>query len=186
MKMQTIMVGNGEMVRETIRTMLQVNTEMRTRLQPNADAPDSGDGLPEVDAAATQEEPQIGTGNGKGNGQQTDQLQTGQFGKNIALAGEFLENDELRLTFSGEGVEGQAYYLEIGGNRQDCTVGQGVITCTMNRIMQQGIANLYDKATNTLLFQYTFDHSSQIQKGTIDDDLGQGNKEGDQDQNRKK
>ena len=182
MRMQTIMDGQGEMVRETVQTMLQTNTEMRARLQINAAPAVPGDPAVEADTEIPQEQPQGGGANGQGDGQQS-----GQNASNIVLTGETLDGSQLRLMFSGEAIEGQSYYLEIGGQRQDCTMDNGMIICTMNQIMQQGTASLYEKNTNRLLFQYAFDFSRQMQQGKPESDLeDQGMNGGDQGQNGKK
>jgi len=187
MRMQTIMDGQGEMVRETVQTMLQTNTEMRARLQINAAPAVPGDPAVEADTEIPQEQPQVGGANGQGNGQQPGQGQYGQNASNIVLAEETLDGSQLRLMFSGEALEGQSYYLEIGGQRQDCTMDNGMIICNMNQIMQQGTASLYEKNTNRLLFQYAFDFSRQMQQGKPESDLeDQGMNGGDQGQNGKK
>ena len=187
MRMQTIMDGQGEMVRETVQTMLQTNTEMRARLQINAAPAVPGDPAVEADTEIPQEQPQGGGANGQGDGQQPGQVQSGRNASNIVLTGETLDGSQLRLMFSGEAIEGQSYYLEIGGQRQDCTMDNGMIICNMNQIMQQGTASLYEKNTNRLLFQYAFDFSRQMQQGKPESDLeDQGMNGGDQGQNGKK
>jgi hypothetical protein len=186
-RMQTIMDGQGEMVRETVQTMLQTNTEMRARLQINVAPAVPGDPAGEADTEIPQEQPQGGGANGQGDGQQPGQVQSGRNASNIVLTGETLDGSQLRLMFSGEAIEGQSYYLEIGGQRQDCTMDNGMIICTMNQIMQQGTASLYEKNTNWLLFQYAFDFSRQMQQGKPESDLeDQGMNGGDQGQNGKK